>query len=262
MFVFTGDSASLARWIRDEIELDETVSEGRRGKAVKRVQEWLTLHGFGVAIDSDFGPVTKRAVQRFQDHVGLTATGKVDRRTFDRLVQPMKDVLTTRAPTHGTGTLEDAVLVYARAHLDRHPIEVGGQNRGPWVRLYMEGHDGPEWAWCAGFVSFILKQAVESLDADMPIDGSFSCDSLAAQAKTSGLFVGERDVSPSTLRAGSIFLVRRTPTDWTHTGLVAGASAGAFDTIEGNTNDDGNREGFEVCARSRGFAKKDVICLS
>jgi peptidoglycan hydrolase-like protein with peptidoglycan-binding domain len=262
MFVFTGDSAALARWIRDEIELEEVLSEGRRGRAVKRVQEWLTLHGFGVAIDSEFGAVTKRAVQRFQAHAGLPATGVVDRRTFDRLVQPMKEALAKRAPTRGTRTVEDAVMVYARAHLDRHPVEVGGQNRGPWVRMYMKGNDGPEWAWCAGFVSFVLSQAVESLDAEMPIDGSFSCDSLAAQGKTSGLFIAERDASPSKLRAGSIFLVRRTPTDWTHTGLVSAAAATAFDTIEGNTNDDGHREGFEVCSRSRGYASKDFIRLS
>ena len=61
---------------------------------------------------------------------------------------------------------------------------------------------------------------------------------------------------------GSIFLVRRTPTDWTHTGLVTDAVPVAFDTIEGNTNDDGDREGFEVCSRSRGYASKDFITLS
>ena len=262
MVVFTADSTTLARWIRDEIELAEPLSEGRRGQAARRVQEWLTLRGFGVAIDSDFGPVTKRAVQRFQAANGLPATGVVNRKTFDRLVQPMKEVLAKRLPANGSGTIEDAVVVYARAHLDRHPIEVGGQNRGPWVRLYMKGHDGPEWAWCAGFVTFVLRQAAESLDVPMPIDGSFSCDSLAAQGKSSGRFVSENAATASLPPPGSIFLVRRTPTDWTHTGLVTDAEPVAFDTIEGNTNDDGDREGFEVCTRSRGYASQDFITLS
>jgi hypothetical protein len=56
--------------------------------------------------------------------------------------------------------------------------------------------------------------------------------------------------------------VRRTATDWTHTGLVTASAAEVFDTIEGNTNDDGNREGFEVCSRSRGYQDKDFIRLS
>jgi len=32
-----------------------------------------------------------------------------------------------------------------------------------------------------------------------------------------------------------------------------------FQTIEGNTNDDGSREGYEGCQRVRGYASKDFI---
>jgi hypothetical protein len=32
---------------------------------VRRVQEWLCLHGFAVAIDNDFGDATEKAVKRF-----------------------------------------------------------------------------------------------------------------------------------------------------------------------------------------------------
>jgi hypothetical protein len=262
MYVLNGDRDRLGRWIRDEIELDEELGEGRRGGPVKRVQEWLALRGFGVAIDGDFGPVTAAAVRRFQQSAGLRPTGVVDRGTFAGLVQPMIDVLTPRAPTRGTRTVEDAVIRYARSHLAQHPVEVGGQNRGPWVRLYMKGNEGADWAWCAGFVTFVLRQAVESMRTRPPIDGSFSCDSLAAQGREAGLFLAERDAEAAPARPGSIFLVRRSASDWTHTGLVVGASTRAFDTIEGNTNDDGHREGFEVCARARGYGAKDFIRLS
>jgi hypothetical protein len=54
-------------------------------------------------------------------------------------------------------------------------------------------------------------------------------------------------------------LVRNTPSDWTHTGIVVSTSAETFKTIEGNTNDDGSREGYEVCARTRGYSNMDFI---
>ena len=71
----------------------------------------------------------------------------------------------------------------------------------------------------------------------MPIEGSFSCDSLAAQSKEKGLFVSEANRSGSIPAQGSIFLSRRTKTDWTHNGLFSSLSDEAFKTIEGNTND-------------------------
>jgi len=33
----------------------------------------------------------------------------------------------------------------------------------------------------------------------------------------------------------------------------------AFETIEGNTNDEGSPNGYEVCRRIRGYRKKDFI---
>jgi hypothetical protein len=262
MHIFKENVTELSSWIREEIELDQDVSFGARGSAVKRIQEWLIFHGAGVSIDSDYGAATQRAVQRFQEAAGLPATGVVDGATFQRLVQPMRNVLSQRSSMLASTSLERAVLEYADVHLQQHPREIGGQNKGPWVRLYMKGHEGPQWPWCAGFVSFVIRQAVESLNARPPIEGSFSCDSLAAQARAAGLFLPERDVVRGQVPAGAIFLVRRTAGDWTHTGLVKRAEGEAFDTIEGNTNDEGSRDGFEVCSNARGYKDKDFILLS
>lgn len=261
MYVCEKDTSELATWIRKELVLDGVLSKGSRGVAVKRVQEWLNLRGFGIAIDSQFGEATASAVQQFQEREGLAASGSVDEATYAALVQPMRSVVQQRLTE--SISLQAAVLEYAEAHLREHPLEVGGQNRGPWVRLYMKGSEGASWAWCAGFVTFVLNQAAESLAVSLPFDGSFSCDSLAAQGKAAGLFRAARDLTPSSdLPGGSVFLVRRTSTDWTHTGLVKAAFATTFSTIEGNTNDDGDREGFEVCSRSRAYKDKDFILLS
>lgn len=56
---------------------------------------------------------------------------------------------------------------------------VGGQNRGPWVRLYMKGHEGPDLPWCAGFVSFVTSQAAQAFDTRLEIPYTVSCDVIA-----------------------------------------------------------------------------------
>ncbi|MCA9468632.1 MAG: peptidoglycan-binding protein [Nitrospira sp.] len=257
------NNEGLGSWIRKEVELAKTLKKGARGQPIKRVQEWLNLHEFGLVIDGDFGSVTKRKVAQFQDSRGLDSTGTVNAKTFQELVAPLWEVLQPITTVHQFPRL---VLAYAKVHLKQHPREVGGQNCGPWVRLYMKGHEGEAWPWCAGFVTFLLKQAAQTLQMTPPIQGSFSCDTLVAQAKDAGLFVKESDLSrgdtyAKELSLASIFLVRRTSTDWTHTGLSSEFNADSFDTIEGNTNDEGSREGYEVCARTRGYGKKDFILL-
>jgi hypothetical protein len=46
-----------------------------------------------------------------------------------------------------------------------------------------------------------------------------------------------------------------------HTGIVLEANNDFYHTIEGNTNDEGSREGYEVCKRIRGYKKKDFILI-
>jgi hypothetical protein len=191
----------------------------------------------------------------------LPVNGKVNKVTWDALVAPLHTALS--APAGGdTLTPDVALKVVATQHVDQHPVEIGGPNEGPWVRIYCEGNDGLPWAWCAGFVSLIMQQAFFYQGLTAPIKGSVSCDSLAAQAKVAGRFVSGRSIARGavaweTLGACSIFLKRRTSTDWVHAGFALDASgtrnALIFSTIEGNTNDEGTREGFEACRRTRGL---------
>ena len=259
MYVFSNSTSELSPWIRKEVEHERDLEDGARGMAVQRVQEWLNLHKHGVTVDSEFGPATRTAIESFQHDAGLQATGRVDAATFALLVEPMLSVL--RRLDHAGADLPAATIAYGQAHLAVHPIEVGGQNRGPWVRLYTGGKDGEEWAWCSAFVCFLMHQAAETLGVDPPIPGSVSCDSVVAQAREAGCFRSEADAQQLGVPDGSIFLVRRTATDWTHDGLVVHAAPTTFTTIEGNTNDEGSREGFEVCARTRSYPDKDFVLL-
>lgn len=248
--------------VRAELEWAAPIGIGASGTPAKRVQEWLSFHGFRTAIDGAFGTATQEAVRQFQLSKQLPSTGGVDALTWQALTQPLRTIL-----ADATGaTLPERVAAIAMQHVRAHPIELGGDNRGPWVRIYTNGHDGAEWRWCAGFVSFVLVQACAELGRPMPIEGSVSCDTLAAQASRARLLVTEAALTAGQqhwqdLGACAIFLVRRSPGDWTHTGFTLAGAPTAFATAEGNTNDEGSSNGFEVCSRTRSAAGKDFIAL-
>lgn len=221
--------------------------------STKEVQEWLCLRGFAVAIDGVEGPATRAAISQFKHQMLIIEDG-LGESTLSALRSPMYDALKPieRPPTY---SLAEQVTRYAKQHLEQHPREVGGQNRGPWVRLYMKGNEGKDWPWCAGFVSFVIEQAVKSLGVISPLPYNFGCDPIADVAKAKGLMRTGRPQS------GWLFLVRGSG-GYQHIGIVSQeVGLSAFRTIEGNTNDDGSPEGYEVCSRIRQTSNYDFIQL-
>jgi len=244
-----------------ELELDRQYQRGDQAGMVSVIQEWLSLHGWTLRIDGDFGPATEIAVKQFQAANGMESDGIVGVGTFERLVAPAREALTVLSPQgRNFGELAAA---YAGQHLAHDPREVGGQNRGPWVRLYMKGNQGNDFPWCAGFAFFCLNQAAKSLGQPCPLKETFSCDEIAKAAKATGAFIAEPSpANRARVQPGSLFLLRKTPADWVHTGLVIHVGAEAFQTIEGNTNDEGSREGYEVCKRNRGYGRCDFVVFA
>ena len=240
------------------LTISETVSRGSKRKDIVRlVQEWLNLHGSRISIDGDFGPATEAAVKEFQENNSLSVSGKVDSVTFSSLTMPMKHAL---AKTDlETDNVYELLVAYAKQHVQAEAREVGGANRGPWVRLYMDGYDGEDALWCCGFVRFCLDQAFGHLNQSAPMIKTFSCDRFAEWSDQRGFLVRGGSGDLSVLRPGHLFLVRKTTTDWTHTGIVTNVFSDYCETIEGNTNDEGSRNGFEVCARKRGYGPLDFI---
>jgi hypothetical protein len=264
---------NVPAYIRREIDSPaEPLARGDRNRTVTRIQEWLNYHNFRTGIDGDFGPATEACVKDFQRDKRKSPSGEVDEATWGLLVRPMTTAL--KAPSNVERmTPQATVLAVANQHVDQHPVEIGGDNRGPWVRLYCEGNDGRPWAWCAGFVTLIMQQAYFYRGERPPIKGSVSCDTLAAQAKEAGLFVGHNEITSGRrpweeFGEACVFLRRRTSTDWTHTGIATAGTGDpdelVFATIEGNTNDEGSREGFEACRRKRsvGGSDYDFIALT
>jgi len=239
------------------MSFERALTQGDDGPAVRRAQEWLTLSGLGVKIDGVFGPATVTAVRDFQSRVALEPSGVVEQQTFLRLVSP---IATASAPITATASYGADIVRAGEQHLAQRPREIGGQNRGPWVRLYMNGEEGTEFPWYAGFVSFLMRQAANG--RALPFEPSESCDEIAQRAKQRGLFRQGGGTVPADVGPGSLFLVRRKDAPgFHHTGVVVAVNPDSIVTIEGNTNDDGSREGYEAIRRVRGLGALDFVVI-
>ncbi len=262
-----------------QTELNITAPQAKGGANnkkpdVRKIQSWLNLYartapgsGTSTAIDGDFGASTEIAVKNFQKANNLSQTGKVDLTVFGKLCAPLKDAFENSPKGQ---SLREKIVNAATAHLRAEAYELtvnGESNCGPWVRSYMGGKEGTEWFWCMGFVQTIIDQAASEQGKDfrtlMPL--TYSCDTVGTTGLQKGLLSRFAQVrkNPSLVKPGDVFLVQKTPNDWFHTGLVTAVRDSVFETIEGNTNEDGSANGIGVYKRSRNFmvSKLDVFSI-
>ncbi len=228
----------------------------------QRVQEWVGLAGFFTGVDGDYGDGTAKRVRQFQAAKGLPATGLADRDTWIELTRPLRNAVFDAAPA---GDLRATLLKVAQQHLAETPREAGGENCGPWVRLYMKGRQGADQLWCCGFVCMLTAQASRDIGAPIPFRRQVGVDALVADAKASGRFIAGKDLPNNANRAaaiqpGDLFVVRKSANDWNHVGIVESTGANGFNTIEGNTNGS-NNNGGEAKRSTRNYNKKDFIRL-
>ena len=257
---------------RPILSIDRPLRRGDASALVRLAQEWLCLHGHYIApLDGIFGAATARVVRDFQNANGIAATGEVSPDTFALLVRPMTEALRLATPLAGFGQM---VVWYANQHLEQRAREVGGQNRGPWVRLYLHGHERPKgrgvpqarWAWCAGFVSTVFQQAGLTLSRPSPLSYRWNCTNLGREAQRKRLFVrGEAARrQPERILPGSVMLVRKARRNhWHHAGVVVEAAPEYVRTIEGNSNHDQDQVpyGHEVVLHTRSYGSLDFIVI-
>jgi len=246
------------------------LARGSTDHGVKRVQEWASLHGFATGIDGEFGPATAAAVEAFQRHAGCLReaspqtgnagnAGIVDAETWGALVAPMdRAELVSSMPDK----LGERVCRIARAHHAARAREVGGDNRGPWVRLYGRGIDQSRvefFPWCQAFASHVWLKAARELRVDLPFalatDAgavSFYVPWVVDKAREAGNF--RPGAGGPVISAGSMFFVpgeingRRSHV---HVGLVIEDAGDTVTCVEGNTSRAGGSNGYEVALRYR-----------
>ena len=245
-----------------DLSLDRVYRRGSAGVYVRLIQGWLTLHGLSLGVDGELGPATARRVKEFQAAKGLPATGVVNQATYDELTAPMRAALARlrRAPSLGA-----MVVAYAKQHLAERPREVQAfPNDGPWVRLYMDGNEGEDWPWCAGFATLVLKQACATKGVPMPVRRTYLCDVMAGDARAQGTFLA--NPSPEArkrITPGSFYLRRATsgPLEYSHVGIVIDADRDTVRSIEGNTTSDAGSAIVYASERVQDYARKDFVLV-
>jgi peptidoglycan hydrolase-like protein with peptidoglycan-binding domain len=237
------------------------ITSGTSGARARWVQEWLTLSGVGVMVDGEFGPATAAAVRAFQRRAKLPSTGVVDR----------ADVRAARR-AHGGGArgaqLPPGAAVgdggggggAAAPRAARRARWAGGTAA---VGAALHGRQpGAAWPWCAGFARSCWRRRAPRSAGRCPwaARSAATCSRAGARPPAASSRGGRptREGRP----AGLALPRAARPGDWEHIGIVAAARPDAFHTIEGNTNDAGDRDGYEACARVRGYDRKDFVRIA
>lgn len=123
-------------------------------------------------------------------------------------------------------------------------------NKGPQVQVYQKatGLNGTGWPWCAAFVCWCFKKVAESKKANY----SFKLPTTAGAydmrnwAKRNSQYI-EIINNPKQILPGDVVIF-----NFSHVGISNGVvKNGRIDTIEGNTDGKGSREGGGVYKKSR-----------
>lgn len=244
------------------------IKKGQKGADVRKVQEWINLWKrvdpkwkVSLNIDGHFGNDTLAVVKEFQKFHNLGVDGIVGNITWRKLSEPMKNAFTRIKKNL---SFRDLIVAYAEQHLKAAPREFN-QNEGTWVRAYMDGYEGRDWPWCMGFAQTILDQATYTLGQRFTtyMPSTYSCDVVGNYGMKNGKLLENSTLKASAIKPGDFFLVVKKPKiDWTHVGIVTGVDGDWIETIEGNTNDEGSREGYEVCARRRNYKSRKIDIFS
>ena len=153
--------------------------------------------------------------------------------------------------------LAEVALGVAIGDLARNVREQGGDNRGPEVGEYLANAGIPvPAAWCAAFVQWISDKAAQINGASNPLD-AVAREALVADyvtlAEQRGWIVDGYQV-----RRGDLMCFRFGNSGrWNHIGIVMDppirtpAGWGRVRTVEGNTNQQGVREGDGVFQKMR-----------
>ncbi|MBL0372411.1 CHAP domain-containing protein [Rhizobium sp. KVB221] len=233
------------------------------GPNVTRIQERLKILGIQEVgpVDADFGERTEWAVKLFQ---ARHEDGQGEPLEIDGVVGPMTWNSLFEIEPAGSGETEVSVADndLASAALDIAANQIGvleqprGSNRGPMVDEYMNAVDGGlrGQPWCMAFVYWCFRQAAQQngLPLRVPKTASVWRSWEMAQAAGQGEILTAREAraDPDRVRPGMVFYIDTGGRNG-HTGFVRDIIDGKLVTIEGNTNNDGSREGYGVFQRSR-----------
>lgn len=219
---------------------------GSKGQEVKALQEKLIKLGYDIGkygADGAFGSFTEKAVKEFQANQGILVDGEVGNDTLHRLDIALGLVKPEEPVTPKAG-LSGKALEIAKTQLNVRE-QPPGSNKGKDVEKYLASIGlGGGYSWCMAFVYWNVNEAAKALNVQNPL------------YKTGGVLMQwnqRQNLKVSTPKAGDIFIMDFGKGTG-HTGFVESVEGNYINTVEGNTNAAGSRNGDGVYRRKRAIS--------
>jgi lysozyme family protein len=238
-----------------------------RDPDVAHVQRRLKALGIPTGtVDGEFGEMTEHGVKLFQARSAnaagqpLEIDGVVGPETWVALFGPgtVPMVIGAASPqVRPTSDLSRTLIEVAAAEVGVRESPIGS-NRGPRVDLFIQsvGLDPTEdsFPWCMCFVHWCFAQATHRLRLEnlVPRTGGVHAAWQASRElgdRVRVITARQAQADPSRILPGMVFFLD-TGGGKGHVGIVSSNVNGLLETIEGNTNDNGSREGIGVFRRS------------
>ena len=224
------------------------LKKGSTGTAVNELQDILRELDYNITVTGVFDTPTYKAVKNYQgshlDKHGLPldVDGEVGDLTWWALQNPRIRVTTgvidykmMPAESMGGNVIGRLALQCAINELTNGASEIGGNNKGPWVKKYLlptglgEGN-----SWCAAFISWCFLQASGDVRNAMPFKYNAGARNVFNQFKQKGWsFDSKADTLPQPGDIVSWWRVSM-PSGFGHIGIVHHFADGFLYTIEGN----------------------------
>ncbi len=159
-------------------------------------------------------------------------------------------------------TLSAAALMAAQGQVGQceHPA---GSNSGPMVNEYLRSVGlNPGYAWCQAFVYWCYDVAAKKLSITNPLvrtAGVQNCWNRSENGPAiTKVLKSEAILHPEKVGPGDQIILSFGGSKG-HTGIVEKTEGGLIHTIEGNSNDNGSREGYEVVRHIRSLKDKALL---
>lgn len=233
---------------------NEIIKKGSvRKSAVKAMQQRLKALGYlADKADGIFGNNTLTAVKLFQaqhvdqNGVSLKVDGCVGAITWAVLFGADSIPIQALADNN----LAAEIIRIAKLEVGNRE-DPAGSNRGPDIKKYFDSVGiNQGYAWCVCFTYWCVNQACANVGVlnKMPRTAGVLMHWNTTKAKK--ILAADAKNNPSLVKPGQLFMMKMGRIAG-HTGIVTAVNGGFIDCIEGNTNNDGSREGVGVFARKR-----------
>ena len=218
---------------------------------VKAIQQKLNEKGCGpIPVNGTFDVNTENAVKLFQARFTDQRDNPLK---VDGVIGPVTwatvfGMVTVLPIVNTPNALLSAVLAVASSQIGVMEMPPGS-NRGIEVDKYHDDAGSPRGAaWCMAFIFSCFKQACANLGRQNPAIRTGGVLEHWRRATCKKILADDAADNTSLVLPGQIFIIS-TGGGFGHTGFIEKIEGGLLTTIEGNTNNNGSREGVGVFRR-------------